>query len=122
MKKRGWKEVVWFSLFHNLVVVVVAVCFITNILLFTGILIAKDRFTGTVKIDYRKASSLLSLQPKLKVFRQFLTRFSRSDWFLAMLKISTEHGSKVPVGKLFRKQKTTLNDIKWKVVLVIHHN
>ena len=26
-------------------------------------------------------------------FRQFLTRFSTSDWFLAMLKISTEHGS-----------------------------
>ena len=57
-----------------------------------------------------------------KGFRQFLTRFSRSDWFLAMLKISTEHGSKVPVGKLFRKQKTTLNNIKRKVVLVIHGN
>ena len=26
-------------------------------------------------------------------FRQFLTRFSTSDSFLAMLKISTEHGS-----------------------------
>ena len=30
-------------------------------------------------------------------FRQFLTRFTTSDWFLAMLKISTEHGSKFPV-------------------------
>ena len=34
----------------------------------------------------------------LKVFRQFLTRFSTSDWFFAMLKISTEHGSVVPAG------------------------
>ena len=34
-----------------------------------------------------------------QLIRQFLTRFSRSDWFLAMLKISTEHGSKVPVEK-----------------------
>ena len=57
-----------------------------------------------------------------KTVRQFLTRFSRSDWLLAMLKIRTEHGSKVPVGKLFRKQKTTLNNIKRKVVLVIHRN
>ena len=39
-----------------------------------------------------------------------------------MLKISTEHGSKMPVGKLFRKHKTTLNNIKQKVVLVVHRN
>ena len=32
------------------------------------------------------------------MFRQFLTRFSMSDWFLAMLKISAEHGSGVSVG------------------------
>ena len=29
------------------------------------------------------------------MFRQFLTRFSRSDWFLDVLKVSTEHGSRV---------------------------
>ena len=45
----------------------------------------------------------------LNLFRQFLTRFSTSDWFLAMLKISIEHGSRVPVGSCFgnRKQRST---------------
>ena len=39
------------------------------------------------------------------MFRQFLTRFSTSDWFLAMLKISTEHGSRAPVGSCFGNRK-----------------
>ena len=46
-----------------------------------------------------------SKSQELLHIRQFLTRFSTSDWFLAMLKISTEHGSGVPVGSCFGNRK-----------------
>ena len=59
-------------------------------------------------------------------FRQFLTRFSTSDWFFAMLKISTEHGSVVPAGVPVEScASETVNNtesIKQKVVLVIYRN
>ena len=58
--------------------------------------------------------------------RQFLTRFSTSDWFLAGHAQNQYWARQWKAsGKLFRKQKTTLNNIKQhqgKVVLVIHRN
>ena len=54
--------------------------------------------------------------------RQFLTRFPRSDWFLAILKISTEYGSGSSVnGKLCLGPETvnSIESITRKVVLVI---
>ena len=48
-------------------------------------------------------------------FRQFLTRFATSDWFLAMLKI----GSVVPVGSCVSETVNNIENIKWKVVLFI---
>ena len=46
---------------------------------------------------------------KIATIRQFLTRLSTSDWFLAMLKISTEHGSRVPLGSYFGNRKQVEN-------------
>ena len=55
-------------------------------------------------------------------FGLFLTRFSTSDWFFAMLKIGTEHGSVVPVGSRVSEIVNNIENIKRKVVLVIYHN
>ena len=62
------------------------------------------------------------VQRGLSSFRQFLTRFSTSDWFLAMLKISTEHGSVVPVGSCVSETVNNIENVKRKVVLVIYRN
>ena len=52
---------------------------------------------------------------------QFLTRFSTSDWFLAMFKISTEHGSRAPVGSCFgnRKQHWTKSSGKLFLLFIV---
>ena len=42
-------------------------------------------------------SNYKRMKRNLARFRQFLTRFSTSDWFLAMLKISTGHDSRASV-------------------------
>ena len=62
---------------------------------------------------------LLKTLAEIKERRQFLTRFSTSNWFLAMLKISTEHGSVVPVGSCVSETVNNIDNIKRKVVLVI---
>ena len=55
------------------------------------------------------------------IFRQSLTRFSTTDWFLTMLKISTEHGSTVPVGSCFgnRKQHGTKSSGKLFLLFIV---
>ena len=58
----------------------------------------------------------------LILIRIFLTRFSTPDWFSAMLKISTEHGSGVSVGKCVSEIVSNIENIKRKVVLVIYRN
>ena len=67
-----------------------------------------------------------NISARLEHFRQFLTGFSTSDWFFAMLKISTEHGSVVPagvsVGSCVSKTVNNIESIKRKVVLVIYRN
>ena len=55
--------------------------------------------------DIFTEKELMDTIKSLKLIRQFLTRFSTYDWFLAMLKISTEHGSRVPGGSCFRNRK-----------------
>ena len=62
------------------------------------------------------------LNKSLTNIRQFLTRFSTSDWFVAMFKISTEHGSVVPVASCVSKTVNNIENIKRKVVLVIYRN
>ena len=56
-----------------------------------------------------------------KIFWQILTRFSTSDSFLAVLKISTEHGSRVPVGSCFgnRKQHWTKSSGKLFLLFIV---
>ena len=62
---------------------------------------------------------LLKTLAVIKERRQFLTRISTSNWFLAMLKISTEHGSVVPVRSCVSETVNNIDNIKRKVVLVI---
>ena len=47
-----------------------------------------------------------------KSIRQFLTRFSTSGWFLAMLKISTEHGSGSSANWKFCLRQETVKNIE----------
>ena len=52
--------------------------------------------------------------------RQFLARFSTIDWFLDVLKISTEHGSRVPVANGLGNSKQDFeNNIEQEVVLFL---
>ena len=54
-------------------------------------------------------------------FRQFLTIFSTFDWFLAMIKITTEHGSGVPMGSSVSEIVNNIESIMREVVLVLYH-
>ena len=70
-----------------------------------------------ILISYNKYEIQANYTPI--TFRQFLTKFSTSDWFLDLLKISTEHGSRVPVGSCVSETVNNIENIKRKVVLVI---
>ena len=57
-----------------------------------------------------------------KFFRLFLTRFSRYNWFFAMLKISTEHGSGWSAdGSCVSETVSNIESITQEVVLVMYH-
>ena len=67
-----------------------------------------------------KVGCWISVSSIERLFQHF-SIFSTSDWFSAMFKISTDYGSRVPVGSCFE----TINNIEQhqaKVAFVIHRN
>ena len=75
-----------------------------------------------VETSYQLFSSsiillLILIQIQINI-SQFLTRFSTSDWFLSMLKSSTEHGSRVPVESCFGNRKQHWTNSSGKLFLL----
>ena len=72
-------------------------------------------------ISPKSDSNFIFRLPNPTNVRQFLTRFSTPDWFLTMLKTSTEHGSGVSMGSCVSETVNNIESITREVVLVIYH-